>query len=343
MEKLDDDCLEIIFGNLNAKDLVAAAKVCRKWKNVAYSRSLWRRVNIELKCGLQPLSMVMVSSLEDRGVCNIMMKTKDELRMLPTDAAQRHKEKQLECVIQSLPLRELSLKDFDIDDQKLQTAFSKEMIHLKVLHLPFFAQYASVLHVSKLCPNLHRLTATSVRIPGHMVAVLTRNMPHLRELDVDAFTSCTDDTMKDICLHLPDQRIVSVYDSDRVSNTGIAELARMKHLHNLTMMHCQGITADFIRILAETNSPVKDLFMCSCLGIDNNQMLINIGKHRLPVQGIKITGSYSIVTDDGIKGLLQNSPNPLIFLQLPALHWVTMETSEALLRKHCPNLLEFRD
>ena len=237
METLSDDCFEIIFGNFNAEDLVTVSKVCRKWKNVAYSRSLWRRVDVKLKCGLKPLSMMMLSSLEDRAVCNIKMRTKRELFFLPTDAAQYHKAKQLKRVIQSLPLRHLDLQDYDLDDQEIQTVFSQDLSHLKVLALPFFSQFSSVLHVSRLCPNLDILSAINARIPDNMIAVIGRNMPHLRQLLLDRpAPDYTDDTMRDICQHMPYLRRVYVKHTDHVSNNGIAELARMRYLHNLSLM-----------------------------------------------------------------------------------------------------------
>ena len=343
MEKLNDNCLLILFGNLNVKDLVAVAKVSRKWKNVAYSRSLWRQMNVRLKCGLKPLSVVMLSSLEDRGVCNIRMTTKDELSLLPCDAAQYHLAKQLQRVIQSLPLRHLDLEDYELHDQKIQALFSQEMTNLKWLALPRFSEFSSVLHVSRLCPNLLTLSAIFVCIPSDKISVLDRNMPHLRHLLLAPTPDATDDAMRDIRLHMPYLWRVNVHHTFHVTNDGIAELARMRHLHHLSLMDCQGVTGDFIRILAEANSPIKSLEIWDCRGIDYNQMLTNIGQHCLPLEEIKIQHrSSSPVTDAGIAGLVQNTPNPLKRLQLPDNHQVTRETGEALIRKHCPDFENFR-
>ena len=193
MDKLNPDCLRLIFTNLDVHDLVSVSMVCKEWKTVAYRKQLWKPLCIKLTCGSKAFSSTMLRSLKKRGVTNVMIREADR-------TAGAFKLKQLQRVIQHLysTLHTLDIADFELGTRQIQAVFNKEMSNLKSLKLPCLSSPTSILHVSQVCPKLHTLVSVNAYIHDQMIETLVCNMPDLKELVAAPTAFSTDDTMRDL-------------------------------------------------------------------------------------------------------------------------------------------------
>ena len=366
--ELDKDTLVVLFRYFSNKELKKVAKVCPLWRSAAYCATTWKGRIVQLNAD-KDLREDRLKRLADRRIKHVVLrnysipKTYDDypqfsalsngdIQPEETEFAAKleHNRIQLQSVLQHLSptLHTLDISMVLLHDNNIQRTFNSKMNCLKRLDLSesgcHLVTYdaATVLTISRHCPNLEEFYAQTKVIPPAMVQTLGRNMPHLREVFFDSETviSFTDETLQDIRTFMPNLKTLDL-DSDHITNAGIAHVAQMQHLEYLHLgSNCHNITEDFVEKLAQAKSPIRYLSVFS----ENPQFHMDslFGKlgglaDKLQIDMLTLADFDKTLTDDGLKALRESKSFPFHRLYVIAGYQITVQ-GLAELRKNCPNI-----
>ena len=262
-----------IFENLpSEKDLNHCAMVCKAWKDLAYSKVLWKNKNIRMNA----LSRVhsCIPSIKERGVKKITAIIPDgklersHMDDMVIDRTAWH----IFSITHRLDtLQEISMDNLLLYDRHLCAAFNRPMVNIKIVALSRYGSYteASILSVLKNCPNIQQLTHY-VKQSSAIIQTYRQFNPH------KIIGRLTDSLTENISANLP--YIVHLdlsYSS--ISNKGIRNIAQLRKLKCLILVNCYHVREKCIDILSEANSPVKELDLRWCIHIRIGPLLTKIG------------------------------------------------------------------
>ena len=337
MDKLNDDCLELILERVKSlRDLKNVCLVCKKWKEIGYKCKLWRRVPVSMTVSWITPSCSILASLAERRITQLRVLTVD-VRVFQNTATAflHHMAQQLSKVLQNLSssLRVLDLNSCSLDDQQLEAVFNVEMPGLEHLIMPSHCSYASLGSISRFCPKLQKLV-TNAEMPAYMIEVIGRNLPDLREMTTRSTPYYDDENVSRFPRYMPNLEQIKLRCIEHLSTDGLAPLAQMHSLRSLCLCCVKGFSEDFIRFFAD--SPLRKLSLFRCKDVNSDGMLIAIGRYRVPLEMVELEGGQ-LVTINGIEGLLRNTPNPIRILSGFSTYYIQRDNAvRELLEQHCP-------
>lgn len=183
---LHPEILTIIFGMLDVRDRGRAAQVCRKWREAAYRRSIWR--HCEPKLHLRRANPVLFPSLVRRGIKRVQILS---LR------------RSLRDVFQGLPcIESLDLSGcYNVSDIGIAHAFASEVPTLRRLNLSLCKQISdsSLARLAQYCRNLEELDLGGCcNLTNAGLLLIAWGLRSLRSLNLRS------------CWHITDQGIASL-------------------------------------------------------------------------------------------------------------------------------------
>ena len=366
--QLNKDTLVALFRYLSNKELKKVAKVCPLWCSAVYCATTWKGRTVQLNAD-KDLREDRLKKLAERCIKHVVVRNysiadtfefpqfsvlnKGDIQPQETEFAAKleHNRIQLQSVLQHLSptLHTLKISGVLLHDNYIQRTFNSKMNCLKRLILSPSSvggnlvtyDAATILTISRHCPNLEEFCAKTKVIPPAMVQALGRNMPHLKEgpFHNENVINFTDETLQDIQTFMPNLKTL-LLNSKHISNAGIAHVALMQHLETLELAHdCHNITQDFVEKLAHAKSPIRDLCVWNPR-FKLDSLLSKIGgfSHKLQIDELCLTADDSkALTDDGLKALRENKSFPFRKITVFEGYQIT-EHGLKELKKNCQNI-----
>ncbi|XP_002735244.3 F-box/LRR-repeat protein 14-like [Saccoglossus kowalevskii] len=237
------EILAMIFSYLNVQDKGRAAQVCRKWRDAAYHRSVWK--GVEAKLHLRRANPSLFPSLVNRGIRRVQILSL---------------KRSLSSVVQGMHnLQSLNLSGcYNLTDVGLAHAFVREMPSLTVLNL-------------SLCKQI---TDSSLG----RIAQYLRNLEHL---DLGGCCNITNTGLLLIAWGLTKLRYLNLRSCRHVSDSGIAHLAGLTKndaggtlfLQHLVLQDCQKLTDLALLNAARGLVKLESLNLSFCGGITDSGMV----------------------------------------------------------------------
>ena len=305
--KLSDYDLSLIFSYLNVCNKGRAAQVCRDWKRIIYSVSMWRECNEDIKDTAD--MEIMARSLVERGITEISVSSKHRIKtvvppMLFLNQQLYHLVHIMAESVTTLDLRQLSRP---VGYRLVQRITSIPMPNLKSLCLgeEFRLCIQTFRNISQHYCNLESVALPECSVIDNGILVLGVTLRNLRKLSVSRNKHLTDQSLLYICNNFPRLTCLNIRNTG-ITNAGIMHLANLQHLQVLDLRGCRSITLACIDILSSAGSCVRDLRLSLCANpaleeIGSSQLLIT----RLTV-GNRCCRNNCYFSDEGIDGLLSH-------------------------------------
>ena len=326
--------LEISRYLTSDKDLVHFAKVCKTWREIAYSTELWRDRKVKVNALADAVSYI--DSLKERGVKKISFYFPTD-RMAITYCDPR--------VVQDTVVRlygvthemgdvleELDVNGLFLQDEDISAVFDEPMVNMKSLVLNSYGVCTdtSIHTVLKQCKQLAHLSHNLPLSPG---IISIYGQLHASKLTARLDYSPRSLMMPDI-VHL-DLSGSKIYDDE------IPNIARLQNLKCLILRYCFYLTPSCIDILSNEKSPIKELDLRWCAHVTLGDLLRSIGDCELYLERLFVTSSIddvenedSFLQDLVCSGRACNLKELVIDGVFSELSGETME----MLRKECKDL-----
>uniref|UniRef100_A0A1B0FKA9 Uncharacterized protein n=1 Tax=Glossina morsitans morsitans TaxID=37546 RepID=A0A1B0FKA9_GLOMM len=319
------EILELIFNELSVCDLGRAAQVCTAWRDVAYSKSIWK--GVEAKLHLKRSSPSLFNCLVKRGIKKVQILS---LR------------RSLKDLVLSVPaLNSLNLSGcFNVTDVNLGHAFSVDLPNLKILDLSLckqitdtslgrIAQHLKNLQTLDLggCCNitntgllliawglkkLKHLNLRSCCISdqgiGHLAGLNKATAEGNLELEFLGLQDCnrlSDEALGHIAQGLTSLKSINLSFCLSITDSGLKHLARMPKLEQLNLNSCDNISDIGMAYLTESGSNLNSLDVSFCVKI-SDQALSHIAQGLYQLRSLSL--NHCQITDQGILKIAKALP-----------------------------------
>ena len=321
------EILTIIFQHLDVCDRGRAAQVCTKWRDAAYNRRVWKKV--EAKLHLRRSTVALFPSLVKRGIVSI--------RVLSLRRGLR------EVVSDIRGLESLNLCGcYNVTDACLASAITSPLFSLTTLNLSLCKALtdSSIERIAKLVPNLIHLdlggcsfiTANGLmfiawglsklkhlnlrgcklisdrgigNICGHNVNVTgAKGNLGLENLVLQDCQKLSDQTLKHISTGLNKLKLLNLSFCCRITDTGIRYLAKMSSLKHLQLRMCQNISDIGMGYLSEGGSRLTHLDLSFCERITDDT-LVHISQGLFQLHSLSVCSCT--ISDEGIAKMVRTS------------------------------------
>uniref|UniRef100_A0A1B0BYH0 F-box domain-containing protein n=1 Tax=Glossina palpalis gambiensis TaxID=67801 RepID=A0A1B0BYH0_9MUSC len=325
ISNLFPEILELIFNELSVCDLGRAAQVCTAWRDVAYSKSIWK--GVEAKLHLKRSSPSLFNCLVKRGIKKVQILS---LR------------RSLKDLVLSVPaLNSLNLSGcFNVTDVNLGHAFSVDLPNLKILDLSLckqitdtslgrIAQHLKNLQTLDLggCCNitntgllliawglkkLKHLNLRSCCISdqgiGHLAGLNKATAEGNLELEFLGLQDCnrlSDEALGHIAQGLTSLKSINLSFCLSITDSGLKHLARMPKLEQLNLNSCDNISDIGMAYLTESGSNLNSLDVSFCVKI-SDQALTHIAQGLYQLRSLSL--NHCQITDHGILKIAKALP-----------------------------------
>lgn len=329
------EILELIFQKLSVRDRGRASQVCTLWRDVAYSKSIWKGVEARLHLSnSKPKSNgnanVLFPSITRRGIRRIQV------------LSLRRSIKEVITGVRNLETLNLS-GCYSITDNSLLGAFSQELPSLKVLNLSLCKQITDTainriaiclrnIEVLELggccnisnnslliiCTHLKKLRHLNLRscwqitdhgicflaglskdrhFTGEPTLELVQKPAELTHLGLQDCQRLTDDALKFIAHGLPSITSINLSFCVSITDSGLKYLARMPNLHELNLRSCDNISDIGMAYLTEGGCTVNTLDVSFCDKI-GDQALNHLSQGLYQLRSLSL--DHCQITDEGI-------------------------------------------
>ena len=334
------DILLKVFKHLSTSDLLAAARVCKEWKNTVDCKTSWRGRHVCVNL-MRELDERFIFTLEQREIEHLILLAPHSALISLAHIMKYRIGRIMQCF--SPTLRELKILNRHLNRTDINVLFCDKMEYLEKLEFCCVSGAAErgLIRVSEQCPNLQHLNP-NVAIPPSLIRTLGTNMPNLRTINFTDTNDYDNAAMKDIRTYMPNLESLSL-SRGLVDDEGILQLALMHGLISLELHLCLAITPEAIKLLAK--SPIKKLVLNRCPGLDINTDLVlsYIGQYSLGIKELHLMDNIVRVTDVGLQGLIATTPSPLENLYFDCIS-NSRSTEQAILDviRNSPNLLQMK-
>lgn len=317
------EILTIIFCYLDLRDKGRVAQVCRRWRDAAYAKCVWKSTQARLH--FRRSSHHLFPSLATRGIRKVrVLSLKNDLSHLVQNM------RDMEC---------LNLKGcYNVTDTSITKAFVKTMSTLTVLNLSLCKQVTdtSLDRIARVLCNLEvldlggccnitngallycargllRLRHLNLRSCRHIsdlgighIAGLTNNTQGNKNLTNLCLQDCqkiTDNALNNVAKGLVDLEVLNLSFCCGITDLGLAYLAGLKNLKEIDLRSCDNIGDDGISNLTDGCSSLTslDVSFCDRIG-DASLKHISHSLYNLRHLGL---GSCRI-TDEGLFAVARN-------------------------------------
>ena len=306
MTRLPDIVLLMIFGNLTSiTDLINCSMVCKRWKDLAYSKVLWKDRHIKINALKPDIVQVSSESFKERSVKKITLFIPDD----QIESSHRDLNVFVDAVRQFIAithlltdtLEEITVNGFCLSDYHISAAFDQPMKNIKSVSLICHGIYtpASIRTVLRNCPNIRQLTHSIKQSPDVICTY--------EEFHPDTMVGrLTDSLTVNISVTLSSIVHLDLSDST-ITNNGIRNIAQLRHLNCLFLRHCYYLTAECIDILSAARCPIKQLDLTWCAHIDSKKLLTKIGNSCLFLEHLFVHSMMGFgVNDEDLDALVRS-------------------------------------
>jgi len=245
VDNLYPEILCMIFSHLNVLGKGRVAQVSSKWRDAAYSKSVWK--GCRAKFHLRQSNPALFSSLFARGITRV-------------DVLSLHGDKSLQQVCALPNLETLNLSGcYNLTDSRLDTALDRSIPSLTNLNL-------------SLCKNV---SDNSLRV----IATYCKN---IQVLDLGGCTKITNTGLLLISWGLNNMKSINLRSCWQISDSGICHLAGMDlpdkpniktiQLRDLNLQDCQKITDQSLCYIADQIPSIQRLNLSFCASITDTGM-----------------------------------------------------------------------
>ncbi|CAD7014923.1 F-box/LRR-repeat protein 14 [Ceratitis capitata] len=324
INNLFPEILEMIFQKLAVRDLGRAAQVCTTWRDIAYTKSVWR--GIEAKLHLKRSSSSLFNSLVRRGIKKVQILS---LR------------RSLKDLVLGVPLLvSLNLSGcYNVADMNLGHAFSVDLPNLKTLDLSLCKQItdSSLGRIAQHIRNLETLelggcsqiTNTGLLLIawglrklkylnlrscwqitdqgiGHLSG-LTKDTPEgntdLEFLGLQDCQRLSDEALGYIAQGLTSLKSINLSFCVSVTDSGLKHLARMPKLEQVNLRSCDNISDIGMAYLTDGGCGIISLDVSFCDKI-SDQALTHIAQGLYRLRSLSLNQCQ--ITDQGMLRIAKN-------------------------------------
>lgn len=323
INSLFPEILTIIFCYLDLRDKGRVAQVCRRWRDAAYAKCVWRSTQARLH--FRRSTNYLFPSLAARGIRKIrVLSLKNDLSYLV------HNMNNMEC---------LNLKGcYNVTDISITKAFVKTMFTLTVLNLSLCKQVTDT-SVDRICRFLCNLEVLDLggccNITNGALLYCAKGLVHLKNLNlrscrhisdlgiahIAGLTTATEGNknLNQLCLQdcqkITDNALFNISKGllnleelnlsfcCGIRDVGLAHLSSLKHLKEINLRSCDNIGDEGISNLADGCSSLSslDVSFCDRIGDDS---LKHISHSLYNLKHLEL-GSCRI-TDEGLYAVARN-------------------------------------
>ena len=283
-----------VFSFLKTRDKVSVAQVCRKWKQIVYSKCLWKRWD-DVYVSCTSSMEVAAPSYVERGinqmtVCDGLRPPRSPDSPQGNASTSRRRSSRLLslqfCHFTRIMAPSISRLHLYIvcpeGNMMLQKAFNVQMPNLSYLGFSYVNVTKKTIEtISKNCPSVENIALIGSQIDNDGLSHIASN---LRQLTV---------------LALAHSRTTSFTDE------GVAFLATLPKLSELVFIGCINITPACIEILSNAGTPLKVLQL-KYSSIAGDLALELVGRSQLTLTELHVGNNKSATTDAGINALLSH-------------------------------------
>uniref|UniRef100_A0A1A9ZKV0 F-box domain-containing protein n=1 Tax=Glossina pallidipes TaxID=7398 RepID=A0A1A9ZKV0_GLOPL len=291
ISNLFPEILELIFNELSVCDLGRAAQVCTAWRDVAYSKSIWK--GVEAKLHLKRSSPSLFNCLVKRGIKKVQILS---LR------------RSLKDLVLSVPaLNSLNLSGcFNVTDVNLGHAFSVDLPNLKILDLSLCKQITDT-SLGRIAQHLKNLQTLDLGI-GHLAGLNKATAEGNLELEFLGLQDCnrlSDEALGHIAQGLTSLKSINLSFCLSITDSGLKHLARMPKLEQLNLNSCDNISDIGMAYLTESGSNLNSLDVSFCVKI-SDQALTHIAQGLYQLRSLSL--NHCQITDQGILKIAKALP-----------------------------------
>ncbi|XP_019634173.1 PREDICTED: F-box/LRR-repeat protein 14-like [Branchiostoma belcheri] len=268
------EILAMIFSHLDVRDRGRAAQVCRRWRDAAYSRSVWR--GVEARLHLRRANPSLFPSLVSRGIRKVQILS---LR------------RSLSYVVQGMSnIVSLNLSGcYNLTDIGLSHAFTQDVPSLTELNL-------------SLCKQ----------ITDSSLGRIAQYLKNLERLDLGGCCNITNTGLLLCAWGLLKLRYLNLRSCRHISDVGIGHLSGMSknaaegclHLEHLCLQDCQKLTDLALKHVSKGLQRLKCLNLSFCCGISDGGMMYLAKMSSLKELNLR---SCDNISDIGIAHLADGS------------------------------------
>ncbi|XP_040579571.1 F-box/LRR-repeat protein 14 [Lepeophtheirus salmonis] len=318
------EVLTLIFEYLDIQSKGRVARVCSRWRDAVYRKSVWRKV--EARLHLNRPNTTLFPSLVKRGITRVQVLS---LR------------KSLRELVNGIPnLESLNLSGcYNLSDSALDGAFNKDLPNIKRLNLSLCKEVndnslgriathcknleeldlggctkitnTGLLLVSWGLKNIKRLNLRSCRSIsdhglGHLSGLDSQPSESLLELGLQDCQKITDESLRHLSEGIPNLRKINLSFCVSVTDTGMKSLAKLGSLQSLNLRSCDNVSDIGIGFLAEGgNRPLTELDVSFCNNV-SDASLKHVASGMSKLQSLSMTTCP--VQNDGISRISKSLP-----------------------------------
>jgi len=285
------EILCMIFCHLDVADKGRVAQVSSKWRDAAYSKSVWK--GCEAKLHLRRSNPALFSSLIKRGIKKVQVLS---LR------------KSLRELVHGIPsIESLNLSGcYNLSDSALDTAFNRDIPSLTNINLSLCKEVTdnSLGRIATHCKNIEvldlggctKITNTGLLLIswglknikslnlrscwqisdhgiGHLAGMDGKpGASSLQELNLQDCQKLTDQSLRYISEGISKIRKVNLSFCASITDTGIKSLGRLASMEELNLRSCDNITDIGIGYLAEGSIRLRELDVSFCERVTDASM-----------------------------------------------------------------------
>uniref|UniRef100_T1GTU2 F-box domain-containing protein n=1 Tax=Megaselia scalaris TaxID=36166 RepID=T1GTU2_MEGSC len=314
------EIIEMIFSKLAVRDRGRAAQVCTQWRDIAYTKSVWRGVTAKLH--LKRSNPNLFNCLVRRGVKDIQI------------LSMRRSLKDL--VINVTHLQSLNLSGcYNVADQNLCHAFSVDLPNIKKLDLSLCKQITDTnrqasqelgsSRVGRLLQHhthrpivdrwgLKRLKHLNLRSCwlicdqgiGYLAGLNKETDGGNMELEYLGLQDCqrlSDIALRHIAQGLTSLKTINLSFCVSITDSGLKHLAKMANLQSLNLRSCDNISDIGMAYLTDGGSRIISLDVSFCDKISDQALThLSQGLYRLKTLSL----NQCQITDQGLLKIAKN-------------------------------------
>lgn len=256
------EILATIFEKLSVRDRGRASQVCTLWRDVAYSKSIWK--GVEARLHLRRPNANLFTSLTRRGIRKIQV------------LSLRRSIREVISGVQNLETLNLS-GCYSITDNSLCTAFQQDLPNLKVLDLSLCKQITdvSIHRIANILRNLEVLELGGCcNISNNSLMYIAMKLKKVKRLNL---RSCWQITDQGICylagLHKTDDQHHShqpqSQQQQQAQQQQQQQLPQMQPpaLTYLGLQDCQRLTDDSLKYIQQGLTTINAINLSFCVSI----------------------------------------------------------------------------
>ncbi|XP_054278730.1 F-box/LRR-repeat protein 14-like isoform X1 [Macrosteles quadrilineatus] len=156
--------------------------------------------------------------------------------------------------------------------------------------------------------ELDELYVTSCeQLTNAAIHAVSQHQKHITVLDVSYCSRITDQSLLYICNDMAKLKKLAVRNCRAITDIGITQLKKLKHLEELDISQCEQVTNEGIKegLCSEINLKVRKLYM-EGLNTVTSPVIILMAKNLPELTHLNLSYCFNAVTDDSVQAIFQH-------------------------------------